>query len=132
MPFPHTPSIQTGGRLQVPAVLRGVVFTFVMGVVLSGLVALAIYFTSLREQQASGALLVAGLLAVATGGGYAARAARAAGWLHGGLVGLLYTMATTLLSPALFPGALHPGPVLERLVVGCAVGMVGGILGVNL
>jgi putative membrane protein (TIGR04086 family) len=98
----------------------------------AGLIALFVYFTAVREQQVAAGLFVAGVLAVVAGGAYAAHRARCTGWLHGGLVGGTYALITIALAPLLFPGSLGFGTVVERLVLGCAAGILGGVLGINI
>lgn len=131
MPIQSVPSVSSN-RVQGLAVLRGVVFTFLCSGVLAGLIALFVYFTSIREQQVAAGLFVAGVMAVVAGGAYAAHRARTTGWLHGGLVGGIYALITILLAPLLFPGSLGFGTVVERLLLGCAAGVLGGILGINI
>jgi putative membrane protein (TIGR04086 family) len=126
-----SPGLGPRSGLQARAVASGVVVTFLLSLVLSGVVALVVYFASVSEASASGLLFYAGLFSLAAGAGLGARRAAALGWLHGAAVGLVYVLLSALVSLVIFPGGYTPHDVLRRLAMGCAVGLLGGIVGVN-
>jgi len=127
----HASSDAFGPRLQLGAVVSGVLATFVFSLAAAGLLALAVYATPITERTASTFLFLLGLASLALGAGYGAHLAHGLGWAHGLLVGLLYVAVSLALSPLLFPGSLSFATIAQRLLVGVAAGTVGGVLGVN-
>lgn len=127
-----SPALGPGAGLQARAIVSGVVLTFLLSVVLAGILALVVYFSSIGEASASGLLFYAGLFSLAAGAGYGARRAESLGWLHGALIGLVYVALSAVLSTIVFPGGYVAHNLGRRLIMGCAVGILGGVLGVNL
>lgn len=121
-----------GPRFQAGAVVAGVLATFLVSLAAAALLALMVYATSITEQSASALLLVIGLGSLAAGAGYGAHLARGLGWAHGLATGLVYITLSLALSPLLFPGGWSLGGALLRLLLGGAVGTLGGVFGVNL
>ncbi|PZN12355.1 MAG: TIGR04086 family membrane protein [Bacillota bacterium] len=114
----------------VKAVLGGAAMSLLLVWLVSGGLALAVYFTAINEYHLETALYYTGMLAVAAGGAVSARAAERRGWLHGGLAGLLYVLTGSVLGHLLFPGQptplAHLGP---RMLLGFLLGALGGAAG---
>jgi putative membrane protein (TIGR04086 family) len=119
---------QGGSGLQARAVLVGVVCTFLISLVLSGALAIAVYVGGLGEGQAGSLLFYAGLLSLAAGAAYGARQAGSLGWAHGMLVGVAYVLVASAFGTLLLPGGMT-GAFIPRLLLGIGVGAAGGILG---
>ena len=119
-----------GSGLQARAVAIGVVCTFLISLVLSGVLALAVYAGGLGESQAGSLLFYAGLLSLAAGAAYGARRADSLGWAHGMLIGAAYVLVAAAFGTLLLPGGMG-GAFLPRLLLGLAVGAAGGVLGLT-
>ncbi len=118
--------------LNPQAVIYGLILAFLW----TGLIAFFLgfcgfYIRGLGE-RADTLVLVAGLGGVCLGAGAAARRGKNLGWLHGGLVGFAFILLSYLLG---FIWERGTGPaaglLLSRLLWGTALGLLGGMLGVN-
>lgn len=71
-------------------------------------------------------------ISIGLGGVLAAKHARTLGWLHGGIVGVIYTvfMAFLFTDGMSFSALLQPEWLLN-LLWGFVAGVIGGVLGVN-
>lgn len=126
-------SAADGGRaLNGRAVVVGLVVTLVTVLIISLIMSLLIYVTEMSEGTVAGAIYYLGMVCVALGGAISGRRARRLGWLHGGLVGLLYAAGSLALTFVIAPGPMIIGEVLGRIGAVSLVGILGGIIGVNL
>lgn len=123
-----------GGGVRVAfapgAILKGTLFS--LGVALIASLLLGIVITLADWEPLPSYLGAFHYIAIALGGVLAARRARSFGWLHGGIVGVLYTV----LLAALFTEGFTFGTLLQTkglldLLYGFVAGVIGGILGVN-
>lgn len=126
------PPDNAGGSLMAKAVISGLLVTILLALLLSAVVAVLIFFTELTEGTAAAVLYYLGLVCVTIGGAFAARRSRKMGWVHGGLVGLGYAILCVGLSYMITPGAFLLWDILRRVGAVIAVGVLGGIMGVNL
>ena len=117
-----------GGGLQARAVAVGVICTFVLSLLVSGALALAVYVGALGEGQAGSLLFYGGLLSLVAGAAYGARQADSRGWAHGLLIGLVYVLVATAFGALFLPGGMV-GAFLPRPLLGLGVGAAGGVLG---
>lgn len=125
-------SLSPAPKLDLRAIAAGVLTTFLLTVLASAIMAVAIYWSDLTEAHVSGALFYVGLLAVAIGGAVASRRAGSFGWLHGGLAGFLYVFLSIVLGAVLFPGSQVLPAAAGKLALGALSGVVGGVAGINL
>ncbi|HEY8394738.1 MAG TPA: TIGR04086 family membrane protein [Thermaerobacter sp.] len=117
-------------EFHVKAVLGGATVSLLVVWLVSGALALTVYFTAINEYQLEAVLYCAGMVAVAAGGAVSARVAERRGWLHGGLTGLIYVLVGSLLGHFLFPG--QPTPLAQlgpRMLLGFLLGALGGAAG---
>jgi len=119
-----------GFPLGVASLLQGVGFSLVAALGLSTVVGLAVAWTPAWDAS-DGLLKALNLLAVAAGGLLAGRRAPRLGWLHGGLVGLVYVLLVTgMLVPDGGLGRLISSAGLAPAVYAFLAGTLGGMLGV--
>ncbi|MBO8140952.1 MAG: TIGR04086 family membrane protein [Firmicutes bacterium] len=119
-----------GGGLGVGSVLQGVGAAFVLALLLSAAVGLAVAWTP-RWDASDGLLKGLNLVAVAAGGFYAGRRTKRLGWLHGGLVGLVYVLLVTwMMVPEFGLAQLATVVWLREALYACLAGGAGGVAGV--
>jgi putative membrane protein (TIGR04086 family) len=117
--------------------LRAVIYGIILAFLWSGLIVLAFGFLGFYIQgwgEKTGALVfVAGLVGACLGAVAAARRVQSLGWLHGGLVGFGFIFASYLIG-LIWETGTEPvtSVVLYRLFWGTALGLLGGMMGVNL
>ncbi len=113
-------------------VAAGLIFTICLTLVVSALLAIAIAWTTLTEMALSGPTYYIALVVVALGGAYGARRASSLGWVHGGLVGILYALVAGVLGGLIFPGGILAAEIGMRIAIAFLAGAIGGMIGVNL
>lgn len=113
------------------AIAAGVVMAFALTVIIAAVLAVAITVTDITEGDVSGVLYYVGLLTTAVGGGVASRRALTRGWLHGGLVGLVYVVVSLAVGLIIFPGSALFFEAGRKLVIAFAAGAIGGVVGLN-
>ncbi|HEY8497202.1 MAG TPA: TIGR04086 family membrane protein [Limnochordales bacterium] len=116
--------------LGVGSILHGLGVTFLAALAFSVSVGLGVALTPAWD--APDALLNGlNLLAVGAGGFAAGRRARRLGWLHGGLVGVVYLLLVSwMLAPGEAMEAVATAAGLKTAAYGFLAGALGGVLGV--
>ncbi|MBE3589402.1 MAG: TIGR04086 family membrane protein [Firmicutes bacterium] len=117
---------------QPGAVAAGVACSFVLTLLASALLALAVYSTGLSDATAETAIFYTSVLCLAAGAAYGARRAEALGWLHGAAIGLVYVSLAVAAGLLAFQTDVSAFDLLRHLMLGLVAGVVGGVLGVNL
>lgn len=122
--------VTDGGGLQLHNILQGVGLAFIAALGLSFVLGLATAWTTAWDP--SDMLLRAlNLFVIAAGGFYGGRRARRQGWLHGGLIGLVYVLLVSWMLLPQFEWAMLVSSVwLKEAVFSFLAGALGGILGV--
>lgn len=120
-----------GGAFSLGAIGKGTALSFSLtfgAAVLLGLAAALTQWEGLTQGFGAFSYVCVGL-----GGMLAAKSSRRVGWLHGGMVGLVYfAISATLFQDGFSWGQLLTLPWLARAFWDFAAGAVGGVLGVNL
>lgn len=120
-----------GSRISLRALVAGMVACATLAAVAAAALGLIMYRTLLPEAMLPTIMGAANLVALICGGYFAGRRAGTAGWLNGGLAGLLYTCLLLALGWFLFPGPTGTWMVLQRVGLGFGLGALGGAVGVN-
>lgn len=114
-------------RLSPVAIVWGLVLAF--GLTMAAGAAMGLTAAWSAWDVSPGALRGAAYGSVAAAGFYAARRSRGWGWLHGGLVGVLFLVVGSLaLVPGFGLGQLASGAGVARLALAFVVGSVGGMM----
>ncbi len=120
----------SASKLIFSSVLRGLLVSLILLLVGSLLVGIIVNFTNIANLSFNKILFLINYLSIFIGGIVAAYSAKGRGWLNGGLVGLIYMLIIILLgsiwNPIIFSFSL-----LSRVMIGCLVSAVGGMIGVN-
>lgn len=113
------------------SVVSGLVFAYVLTLICSLAYALIVVAVPFTEQSVPIIARAVVMVAAFLGGLVAGRKSERVGWLHGGMVGLLY-IATVMLFGRSVTSESVPGVImLQRLIVTAIVSAIGGIAGVN-
>lgn len=120
-----------GGLPLAPgAIVKGSLFSLGVALLSSLLLSLVVSIADWNTFPAS--LLAFHYISIGLGGVLAARSARRLGWLHGGLVGLVYTVVLSVIfSETLSVSLFMETEWLMQALWGFAAGVAGGVLGVN-
>lgn len=119
-----------GGAFAPGAILKGTLFS--LGVALITALVLSSVITLADWESFPSYLGIFHYISIGLGGLLAARRARNFGWMHGGVVGVLYTVLLAFLfTEGMTLSGLVQGQGLLDLLYGFAAGVIGGILGIN-
>jgi putative membrane protein (TIGR04086 family) len=114
------------------SVLVGVVVGYLASLVCSAVLGAVMLKTTIAQESVPSIMGGVGFLSIAVGSGYAGMKGRWAGWIHGAATGALYVVASVLVSLVLFPEPLNALAITQRTLIGSAVGLLAGAIGVNL
>ncbi len=116
----------------VKIIIATTLTAFLITIILMGLLAVCICYTPLPEEAVTGAVYILNYVSVFTAGLLSAAKAKRKGFVTGGIAGACYMMLVYLLGVILFNG-VHFTKDIALMVLYCTiVGMVGGIIGINL
>lgn len=118
--------------LRITAILKGLVACFAFLIVMS--LILGFIFSvndSVREEAMDRVLMVVNYTAIFIGGIMGARLAQTKGWLHGGLVGIIY-MVIVIFIGSRYISVAFGLEIFLRITSGFLTGVLGGVVGVNL
>ncbi|GAX91466.1 TIGR04086 family membrane protein [Effusibacillus lacus] len=118
-------------RLGGTPVLYGLIYAFAVAFSALLLVSIVLTWTSIPETKLPVMTYVINLAAVLTGSFAAARRTGEKGWYYGGLTGLFYSVAITILGLLIVSASftLHN---LVQITLLSAIGALGGVVGVNI
>lgn len=115
----------------IGVVARGVLLAFALSLVLLFLASLVLHWTTVPEKISPYLVFGISLVAILFGSRFSGRRIGYRGWLHGGLVGLLYVLLLLALSLFLMPDFSLNFLVPVKVFIGFAFGAAGGMWGVN-
>lgn len=125
----HT--LRDGGGFEAVAVLQGVALAFVASLCAALLLGLAVFLTDWDGLPRTVPLF--NYVGILVGSLAAGRRAGRIGWLHGGMVGLLYFLLLTVFTQGdARLNALTSWSGLQRAGISFLVGALGGMFGVGL
>jgi len=111
--------------------LKGILLALLFSLGMILLIALLLYLTALPERMAFYLVYAVSIAAILWGSAYAARRIGSRGWLHGGIIGVIYVLL--MLGGGLIVVAdLAIGwNLVVKIFLGFIFGAVGGMWGVN-
>jgi len=118
--------------LNPSAVLMGIIVAFAASLIMAAILALVLYFSSISEGLVEMATGFLGMFSIFLGAGYAARKAETYGWVHGAVTGFLYVAICYVVGLFFAPDLLPGSELFFKMVIGVLVGVLGGIVGINL
>lgn len=112
------------------AIIKGTLFS--LGVALLASLLLSLVVTLADWNNFPPSLLSFHYISIGLGGVLAARSSRRFGWLHGGIVGVIYTLTISILFTDGLASNMFMSPEwLSQALWGFLAGVAGGVLGVN-
>lgn len=120
----------SGGSLAPGAIVKGTLFSLGVALLASLLLSLVVTIADWHSIPAS--LTAFHYISIGLGGVLAARSSKRLGWLHGGLVGVVYTaVLSALFTDGISASSFMQPEWLLQALWGFVAGVAGGILGVN-
>ncbi len=118
--------------LTLGIIFKTVITAFLITVILMGILALLICYTPLPEEAVTPSVYVLNYFSIFMAGLFSAARAKRRGFVTGGISGGLYMLLVYLLGYVLFGGITFTKTVLATVIYCLVVGMIGGIVGINL
>ena len=112
--------------------IRGFLVALLTAVILSSILALAIYWSPLQETLLSPLADFTLMISVFAGGWYSARHYGNRGLVRGVSIGLMFFLFVFLVTLVVNPALVSLSSVIKDLLFGVACGGLGGILGVGM
>ncbi len=119
-------------KLGLKCVLRGLVYSFIITLVLLFSFSLLLKFTSLSESKTTVFNIIAMILGVAFGSFYVGMKIKEKGWINGAIIGFSYYLFVILINLIFFKGESAPVFLLSKLFLSSLTGFIGGMMGVNI
>ncbi|MGI6485824.1 MAG: TIGR04086 family membrane protein [Tepidanaerobacteraceae bacterium] len=113
-------------------IFKGVLFAYVLTLLLFLILGGVLFFTSLSEGVIPSLIVIISAVSIILSGIRATRGLENMGWLHGGVIGFLYMGILLLIRIFVISSVPQGLETAIDLFVGFALGVVSGILGVNL
>ncbi len=120
------------GGINLKYVVLGVVASFVLAFVLSGVTGVIIYRGWVSEVHSPAIMSVVSFASLFFGALYTGRRAQTAGWAHGALTGLAYVATVTVIGLLVFDQLAPVLVLLERGGLAAVLGALAGTVGINL
>ena len=118
--------------LNYKKIILGVINAYLMTLTLFLLLGALLYFTKLTETFIPSAVMVISAISVLFCGIRATRDVDTLGWLHGGLIGLIYVALLLVVGVTIGNSGLQGWAFVLDLALGFVAGSLSGVLGVNL
>ncbi|MGB4471207.1 MAG: TIGR04086 family membrane protein [Tepidanaerobacteraceae bacterium] len=113
-------------------IFKGVFFAYLFTIFLFLVLAFIMYFSSISENIIPKAVIIISAVSILLGGINTTKDLESMGWLHGGLVGFIYTGILIILSFIIVPSFALSINVAIDIFISFLVGVVAGIIGVSL
>ncbi|AOY76943.1 TIGR04086 family membrane protein [Clostridium formicaceticum] len=111
---------------------KGLVRGYIISLALFLLGAILITYTGLGENIIPVLTSVIMIVSIAYAAIYVAIHIKQKGWLHGGLIGILYIFILILLSKAFVTGYIVDRIAYFRIFISMVAGVIGGMIGINM
>jgi len=122
----------TYSPFSLSAIFKGVLAALIITVLGSALLGIIYYFTPIGEKTLPMTSSIIYYVSIFAGSVLAARWAGCKGLLHGIGVAVIFLLLSWLIAHLLLHNAAVNGALLQKMIISCLTGAIGGILGVGL
>ena len=113
-------------------ILKGVLYAFVISLIMLVVFTLLLKFTSLSESKTPMYNNITMIISVVIGSLYIGMKIKEKGWLNGAIVGLIYYLVIILINVLFIKSGRSPSFLFSKLVLSTLTGFIGGMIGINL
>ncbi len=121
-----------GNKLRMSVILRSVSIGYGFSLICFLLLAAIVTFTKLSEAVVPMVTQGIVIIGLTISGATAAMRAKSKGWLYGIFCGILFVAVMLIVSSIAVENFTFNKYVASRVVLGIAVGTIGGMIGINL
>ncbi|WFA09850.1 TIGR04086 family membrane protein [Tissierella sp. Yu-01] len=118
-------------KSRISYLLKGLLMAFIITILLLVFYSLLLRFTSLSESKLHLLNNLTMILSVVVSSIYVAVKIKDKGWMHGGIVGVLYYLIIILIN-LLFIRDSSSVLLLSKLLISTIAGIIGGMIGINI
>jgi putative membrane protein (TIGR04086 family) len=111
---------------------KGVLLAYIISVLFLAIYGILLAVTSLSESTLPTAVMIITMASIALSSIYAAIKSESKGWMKGALLGFVYMVILFLLSMIFKTGITLDKYVVFRVFMGIVIGLLAGIIGINL
>lgn len=111
---------------------KGLVLAYIISLTIFIVFSILLTYTKIPEKVIPSVVVFTTIVSISMGSGYLSRRVEGKGWLHGGLLGLIYVLLILVLGNIFIPGFNAAGNLLTNLLIAFIIGAIGGIIGINL
>ncbi len=112
--------------------LKGLVLAFLITAILILISSIILTFTSLSESKMNLLNTIVMIISITTGSVYVAAMVKEKGWLNGGLLGFCYFLILFLINILFLKPLIVDVFLFSRLLISIVMGIIGGIIGINI
>lgn len=112
--------------------LQGLLLAFIVTAILILISSIILTYTNLSESKMNLLNTVVMILSITSGSIYVAIKAKEKGWLNGGILGLGYFLIILLINLIFLKPLTIDIFLFSRLIISIVMGVIGGIIGINL
>lgn len=111
--------------------LKGLILAYIITAILILISAILITYTNLSESKLPLLNTIVMIISITSGSIYVAAMVKEKGWINGGIVGLAYYLILLLINLIFLKPLVFDIFSLSKLIISIVMGMIGGIIGIN-
>lgn len=112
--------------------LKGLIFSMGITMLLLFILSLILLYTPLKESNIPLFNTIIMIISITIGSIYVSISIGENGWINGGILGILYFLILVLLNYLFFKPFLIDMYLVGKLILSLVIGIIGGIIGINL
>lgn len=112
--------------------LKGVLFAFIITIVLIIVFSLLLTYTSISENKMSLFNTLVMIISITFGSIYVAVMIKEKGWINGGIVGIVYYLILILLNLIFLKSYSLDMFSFSKFIIAIITGIIGGVIGINI
>ncbi len=112
--------------------LKGLILSMGITVLLLFILSLILLYTPLKESNIPLFNTMIMIISITIGSIYVSISIGENGWINGGILGILYFLILVLLNYLFFKPFLIDMYLVGKLILSLVIGIIGGIIGINL
>ena len=119
-------------RVRMQYLLRSFLLSIISTILFLLIFTLILRFTSVSEANKPLVNNIIMLLSIVFASSYAAVKIKEKGWINGAIVGFIYYLVIIIINVLLFKGISSISILTTKLLLSTMMGIIGGIIGINL
>lgn len=112
--------------------LKGLLLAYVITCILILAFSVILTYSSLRENKMPLINTIIMIVSVTSGSVYVARMVKEKGWINGGIIGMAYYLVLIMFNFIFLKSLVFDIFSISKLALACIIGIIGGIIGINI